>query len=185
MNIACDVIADLLPLYHDDVCNEASKKLVDAHIAECEPCRAMLAEMNNNKLDEYMIKERENVIENHMTNIKKQSLLQGLILAMLASVIPTFAINLWGSGTLNWFYIVLSGVLLFGSLTVVPLIVTKHRGIWTLISATASLLLLLFVIESYVSGPYAARWFGVAAISILVTVGAFSLVVGVLGKKKH
>ena len=38
MKYSCDVIKDLLPLYHDEVCSEDTKKLVEDHLAECEKC---------------------------------------------------------------------------------------------------------------------------------------------------
>ena len=43
MNIPCDTIRDLLPLYHDEVCSQESRKLVEEHLAGCESCRAELA----------------------------------------------------------------------------------------------------------------------------------------------
>lgn len=42
MNISCDIIKDLLPLYHDDVCSEDSRRLIEAHLEGCEACRAEL-----------------------------------------------------------------------------------------------------------------------------------------------
>ena len=41
----CEIIRDLLPLYCDGLCSEASKQEIDAHVAQCEGCRAFLAEM--------------------------------------------------------------------------------------------------------------------------------------------
>ena len=38
MNTICDVIRDLLPLYADEVCSEASKALVEEHLCNCEAC---------------------------------------------------------------------------------------------------------------------------------------------------
>jgi hypothetical protein len=183
MNISCDIISDLLPLSYEGVCNESSKKLVEAHLAECAKCRASLEEMKDNKFDEHIKKERENVLGNHIQNLKKQSVLQWLEVAILITIIPTFIINLATSGKLDWFFIVLTGAMLFGSLTMTPLLVTKNRGTWTLITATTSLLLLLYVIESYVSGPYSGRWFGMAAVSILATIGVSCLVIKIFGKK--
>jgi len=180
MNISCAVIMDLLPLYHEDVCNEASKKLVDAHITECGKCKAILKEMKDNKLEERVIMERENVLENHMKNVKKQALIQVFSIAMAITIVPTFAVNLATSGTLDWFFIVLGGVLLFGTLTLVPLLIEKNRGLWTLVSSTASLLLLLYVINSYV-GDY---WFRIAAVSTLVTVGCTLLITKLFARKK-
>ena len=37
----CDMTRDLLPLYEDSSCSEDSRKFVEAHLAECEACRAI------------------------------------------------------------------------------------------------------------------------------------------------
>ena len=42
----CDVIQDLLLLYTDECCSDASKALVEEHLKGCEVCRKALAEMN-------------------------------------------------------------------------------------------------------------------------------------------
>ena len=41
----CDIIRDLLPLYCDGLCSEASKQEIEAHVAQCQECHACLAEM--------------------------------------------------------------------------------------------------------------------------------------------
>ena len=41
----CSIIHDLLPLYHDKACSPASRALVDGHVASCDACRAVLAEL--------------------------------------------------------------------------------------------------------------------------------------------
>lgn len=40
--LPCELIQDILPLYHDEVCSEVSRKLVDSHLESCESCRAAL-----------------------------------------------------------------------------------------------------------------------------------------------
>ena len=42
MKITCKVIRDLLPLYHDDVCSDDSKVLVEEHLANCQSCKEEL-----------------------------------------------------------------------------------------------------------------------------------------------
>ena len=42
MNLNCDVIRDLLPLYADEVCSEASKTIVEEHLHSCERCKEEL-----------------------------------------------------------------------------------------------------------------------------------------------
>ena len=40
--ISCEIIKDLLPLYHDEVCSIESAKLVEDHLTECQDCRLEL-----------------------------------------------------------------------------------------------------------------------------------------------
>lgn len=39
MKISCEIIKDLLPLYHDDVCSLETKAMVEEHLAECNECK--------------------------------------------------------------------------------------------------------------------------------------------------
>ncbi len=39
MNMDCDVIRDLLPLYADEACSEKSRALVNEHLLDCSECR--------------------------------------------------------------------------------------------------------------------------------------------------
>lgn len=41
--LPCDVVRDLLPLYHDEVCSEASRQMIEEHLSSCKDCRAELA----------------------------------------------------------------------------------------------------------------------------------------------
>ena len=43
--IPCAVAEDLLPLYHDGVCSEESRALVEEHIGECAHCAEILREL--------------------------------------------------------------------------------------------------------------------------------------------
>lgn len=43
MNLPCQTIEDLLPLYHDGVCSQESRQLVEAHLEGCESCKKLLA----------------------------------------------------------------------------------------------------------------------------------------------
>lgn len=42
MNITCDIIRDLLPLYVEDMVSEDSRNMVDEHLCGCEPCTQLL-----------------------------------------------------------------------------------------------------------------------------------------------
>ena len=45
MEISCNVIKDILPLYAEDMACEETKALVEAHLCSCEGCRNVLAEL--------------------------------------------------------------------------------------------------------------------------------------------
>lgn len=47
MKISCEVIKDLLPLYHDGVCSKESSQLVEEHLTECDDCKAELKSMGD------------------------------------------------------------------------------------------------------------------------------------------
>ena len=55
MKLSCDVINDLLPLYHDEVCSEATKKIVEEHLKECETCRNLVEKIGK----EYCVSQKE------------------------------------------------------------------------------------------------------------------------------
>ena len=42
MDISCDIIRDLLPLYAEDLVSEDSRRLVDEHLCTCDPCTKQL-----------------------------------------------------------------------------------------------------------------------------------------------
>lgn len=47
MKITCEVIKDLLPLYHDGVCSDDSKRMIEEHITECSECKKNLEGMDS------------------------------------------------------------------------------------------------------------------------------------------
>ena len=61
MKYNCDLISDLLPLYKDEICSEASRKIIEEHLAECPDCKKMLNSLNDVTIDEKIVKEKEEV----------------------------------------------------------------------------------------------------------------------------
>ena len=41
-NLECEIVCDLLPLYHDGIVSETTKAAVEQHISECDKCRGEL-----------------------------------------------------------------------------------------------------------------------------------------------
>lgn len=73
----CEIIRDLMPLYLDACCSEGSRKLVEEHIKECESCRILLKQMQQelvigeeeqqkNLLEEDLLKTGKEVIRSKM-----------------------------------------------------------------------------------------------------------------------
>lgn len=46
MKMQCNVIQDLLPLYHDRICSTESRALVEEHLKECEACKTLLSKID-------------------------------------------------------------------------------------------------------------------------------------------
>ena len=43
MKLDCEIIQDLLPLYEEGLCSDATRRAVDEHLSECEHCRRLTA----------------------------------------------------------------------------------------------------------------------------------------------
>lgn len=100
MKISCEIIKDLLPLYHDGVCSNDSKTMVEEHLSYCDNCKAELQAMD----EELPIKNAEQNL-NEAEAVKKlsrrwkkgmnNSLLKGIlitiaIIALVALVLYSF-----------------------------------------------------------------------------------------------
>lgn len=48
IKLSCEIVQDLLPLYHDEVCNSETKASIEAHLANCEHCKAALQKLQQN-----------------------------------------------------------------------------------------------------------------------------------------
>lgn len=165
MKYPCEMVKDLLPLYHDGVCSEPSRQIVEEHLKECKSCQSMLDRMEDHTFDARLQKECENVVDHYAHNVRKKSLSIGLCIASLLGIpiLVCLIVNLATGHALDWFFIVLTSLMVLASITVVPLVVEEKKGLWTLAGFTGSLLLLLLTCCVYSKG----NWFWVASVSIL------------------
>ena len=165
MKYECDMIADLLPLYKDGVCSAASERIVKEHLAECQKCSSIMEKLNDNYIDEEIIREKDNVINSQSKFFKRKSALAGSIVAGIFAVpiLVCLIVNLATGSGLGWFFIVLAAMFIPTSLIVVPLMVPKNRMLLTMGAFTFSVLFLLGVISLYSKG----NWFFIAASSVL------------------
>lgn len=100
MNASCEIIKDLLPLYHDGVCSEESRALVDAHLKECSKCREELKQYDEDNRWSSHLDEAKLLRETAKTwkKNKKEAFFNGaLIIAMLACISCVITYNAIGS----------------------------------------------------------------------------------------
>ena len=165
MKYECDMIADLLPLYKDGVCSPASIRAVEEHLTECPDCRDLLNRLGDIRIDDEIVRERDEVIESQSRFFRRKSALAGAIIAAVFAVpvLICLIVNLVHGNGLGWFFIVLTAMLIPASVVVVPLMAPESKMLMTMASFTASIILLLAAACIYNGG----NWFFTAASSVL------------------
>ncbi|MBR2523789.1 MAG: zf-HC2 domain-containing protein [Clostridiales bacterium] len=165
MKYDCDMISDLLPLYKDGICSESSRKIVEEHLEECRDCFNVLNSMNDETIDEEIIREKNEVIKSQAKFFKRKSAITGTVFAGIFSmpILVCFIVDLANGGGLSWFFIVLAAMLVPASLIVAPLMAPKNRMFTAMTLFTVSVLLLLGVIAVSTGGS----WFFIAASAVL------------------
>ena len=151
MKISCDVVMDLLPLYHDGVSSLSTKKLVEEHLEECQSCRSLLGRISNTTIDNQIKAERQGVIMHqakalrarYMQNIGAAVFAGLLLLGILTCAIVDLAI----SGRLSWSLIPI-GACVFAGLVFTPAIKCGAKGIKTSFIIFSLLILPFFFVLS-------------------------------------
>ncbi|MCM1539424.1 MAG: zf-HC2 domain-containing protein [bacterium] len=161
----CGLVQDLLPLYRDNVCGAESRRIVEEHLAECGACKKLSEQMADNGVERLLMQEADGVLEHHQKKEKRTAMMAGIVTAgiLMIPVIVCFICNLATGHALDWFFIVLTALLVVASLTVVPMLANRYRFSKTVISFTGSLLLLLLTCCIYARG----RWFLLAAVPVV------------------
>ncbi|MBQ4626357.1 MAG: zf-HC2 domain-containing protein, partial [Clostridia bacterium] len=105
----CEIIRELLPLYCDDVCSEASKKLVEEHIGKCALCKAVYENLKKDT-DIQPVKENEEKGKvKVLKSIKKKIILKRIVAVVIAVAITAgaglLAVNkLWDYYPVEYYY---------------------------------------------------------------------------------
>jgi hypothetical protein len=100
MKISCDIIRDLLPLYHDNVCSTDSRKLIIEHLDNCEKCKAELKKYDAEIVGVNNMEEAKSLgkIAQKWKNDKKIAFLKGTALvSIIGCILCTIAYNVNGS----------------------------------------------------------------------------------------
>ena len=165
MNKQCEVIRDLLPLYADDVCSETSRELIEEHLQDCPECSAILEKIRKNEIENNLREEKEQVIEYQAKRFKRRSTTVGSVVSglFMVPILICLIINLSVGGSLGWFYLVLGGLAVVASWTLVPLMVQRNKLFWSFCAFVLSVLFTLAVACFYTHG----NWFFLASSAVL------------------
>ena len=165
MNKTCEIMHDLLPLYADDVCSDASRELVEEHLKGCPDCSEYLKKLRENEIVTDLIEEKDMVLRYGEKRLKRRTTAVGSGIAglFMIPVLVCLIINLSSGRALGWFFIVLASLAVAASLILVPLMMPEDKLFWTFCAFTCSLMVLLGVTCLYSHG----NWFFIASSSVL------------------
>lgn len=93
--VSCEIVKDLLPLYHDEVCSDESRKMIEEHLADCDSCKNELnrigADIGIAKGNVEKNLEEGNAIKKFAVSLKHsraKAFISGLIItAMLSAIV--------------------------------------------------------------------------------------------------
>ena len=161
MNRECEIIRDILPLYVDSACSDASREIVEDHLKECPDCAAYLEEIRSSEAEDDLKDEKALVIRHQARRFKRRSAAVGSIISALfmIPILVCLIVNLTSGRTLDWFFVVVAGMMVAASVTVVPIVAPESKLFWTFCAFCLSLIVLLAVCCLYSHG----NWFFVAS----------------------
>ena len=165
MNKECEVIRDLLPLYVDEVCSGTSRELIEEHLQDCPECSAILEKIRKNEIENNLREEKDQVIEYQAKRFKRRSTTVGSVVSglFMVPILICLIVNLSVGSSLDWFYMVLGGLAIVASWTLVPLMVPRNKLFWSFCAFVLSILFTLAVCCFYTHG----NWFFLAASAVL------------------
>lgn len=101
--LKCEVVRDLLPLYHDGVCSEESKTLLEEHLTNCKDCREELIGMDA-ILPETANSEAETLraVGNAWSKVKKRTYRKGLRVGLAILLCAALCVGLFFTFFFAW-----------------------------------------------------------------------------------
>lgn len=100
MKVSCEIIKDLLPLYHDGVCSDDSREMIEEHLLECDICKAELRAMEeilfiNNKDQNLHEAEAVKKLSRRWKKGMLKSLLKGVLITIIAIAVIVLVLYLF------------------------------------------------------------------------------------------
>lgn len=87
MSKQCEIVQDLLPLYVDGACSEASSEMIKEHLESCPTCNGIYQQMCSHTSEDILQKEKEGVIIRH-TRKENQKVIKYLFFAIAVIYVP-------------------------------------------------------------------------------------------------
>ena len=87
MGKQCEIVQDLLPLYVDGACSEASAEMIKEHIETCSDCREIYEQMCSHTNEDILQKEKDGVLARHEKTEKKKSRKRIVLVSALSIIL--------------------------------------------------------------------------------------------------
>ena len=166
----CDIVQDLLPLYHDGVLSDAAKRYVERHLGTCPLCREKQKKLENDEAEQGIKMDVWDALSRHARRERNLALEAGLLIAGLLMLPVIIAILLTLPGYSDWKTdaVLITSLLLVAAMTVVPLCAKKKKTTKTIVFSTLALLLLIFSVQMLFGE---GSWLGFAQTAFSVVFG--------------
>lgn len=89
MDKKCEVIQDLLPLYVDEVCSQASKEMVTEHLKICSHCNNICQQLRYDTNEEFLNEEKNGIVERYSRKLKNKRI-RAVVLAVIITLTVVF-----------------------------------------------------------------------------------------------
>lgn len=86
MKISCEIVKDLLPLYHDDICSSESRSMIEEHLSECNACKKYLDSINDEFIKNDIQEEIEHEKYDALKRIKKKLFRKNVMVSVISIV---------------------------------------------------------------------------------------------------
>lgn len=149
--LPCDVVQDLLPLYVDGVCSADSRQLVEAHLAECDDCRRVLADLQESETEAAFHADAKAVIRAHNKHQSKTALALGVLISVFLTGVMWVMLYVTLKGWSDWQTTITVGasLLFLAGLTAVPLLASSKRLTKAIVFSTLALVLVILCEEAF------------------------------------
>lgn len=96
MSYQCKLIQDLLPLYHDGVCSDESREIIEEHLTNCAECSGILKEIRSaESVDIPVENSRGDQMADSLKKIKRRILRKQIIIAAAALFTAAVLFGVW------------------------------------------------------------------------------------------